>query len=192
MKGFLIGCGVLFAGGAVLLIGAMMWYFGIVNREVTLRNQAKAQETANQAVFDNMWKSIAQIAQVNDEYKEDFRKSWKDILGAQSGDGRAATVNVVMNRINPKFDSSLSKKVMTVIEGSRKEFLNNQEKLIDIKREHDNLRETVPSKWIVGSVAELKITIITSTRTSDTFESGKDDDISIRKKPELKVEPDKK
>src|SRR5580658_3527958 len=154
MKGFLIGCGLLLGGFAVLVVCAVVWYFGIVNTEVSLRNQAKAQEKANEAVFDNMWKSIAQIAQVNDEYKEDFRKSWKDILGAQSGEGRVGTVNVVMNRINPKLDSSLSKKVMTVIEGSRKEFLNNQEKLIDIKKEHDNLREQMPSKWVVGSMPE--------------------------------------
>ena len=183
MKGFLIGCGVLVAGFAAVVVCAVVWYFSIVNSEVGLRNQAKAQEKANEAVFDNMWKFIAQIAQVNDEYKEDFRKSWKDILGAQSGGDRVATVNVVMNHINPKLDSSLSKKVMTVIEGSRKEFLNNQEKLIDIKLQHDNLRQKVPSSWVVGSQPELKITIITSTRTGDTFESGKDDDISIRKKP---------
>lgn len=181
MKWFLGGCLGLMGLGAVVVVGAVLWYFSIVNKEVTLRNSAKAQEKANEAVFDNMWKSIAQIAQVNDEYKDTFRTAWKDILGAQSGD-RATTVNVVMNRINPKLDSSLSKKLMTVIEGSRKEFLNNQEKLIDIKREHDNLRETMPSKWIVGSAPELKIVIITSTRSDDTFQSGKDDDISIRPK----------
>lgn len=180
MKGFLLGCAGLVVLGLVLVAGAIAWYFSIVNSEARLRNAAAAQETANTAVFDNMWKSIAQIAEVNDDYKDTFRTAWKDILGANSGQGRATAVNVVMNRINPKLDSSLSKKLMTVIEGSRKEFLNNQKKLIDIKREHDNLRTTMPSKLIVGSVPELKITIVTSGRTQDTFESGKEDDISIR------------
>ena len=180
MKGFLIGCGAVMFGGLVLFMACVCWYFGIVNSEARLRNKANAQAKANEAVFDNMWKTIAQVAEVNDSYKEDFRNAWKDILGAQGSAGRSAVVNVTMNRINPKFDSKLSKKVMTVIEANRKEFLNNQKQLVDIKREHDNLRTTAPSKWFVGNVPELQITIVTSGRTNDTFESGRDDDISLR------------
>ncbi len=176
----LVGCGTAGAAFLLLLIIGVAYWFGITNREARLRNQAIAQQQANEAVFDNMWKSIAQTAQVNDEYKEDFRKAWKDILTAQNSGERNSTLAVTMNRISPIFDSSLSKQVMTVIEGSRKEFLNNQKQLIDIKREHDNLRTTIPAKFIVGNAPELKITVITSGRSQDTFDSGKEEDISIR------------
>jgi hypothetical protein len=180
MKGVLIGCGSLIGLGLLLAVIVVFMNFSATNKEARLRNQANAQQEANTAIFDNMWKTIAQIANVNDDYKETFRTAWKEILGAQSEGGRATVVNVVMNHINPKLDSSLSKKLMKVIESSRKEFTNNQKQLIDIKREHDNLRTTVPSKWFVGNVPPLEITIVTSGRTKDTFESGKEDDIELR------------
>lgn len=180
MKGFLLGLGVLVILFVVLCLGGVGYCFHVFNSEATLRNKAGAQQKANEATFDNTWKTISQVAQVNDEYKEDFRKSWKEILEAQNGGQRASMMTATMTKINPKFDSSLSKKVMTVVEGSRKEFLNGQTKLIDIKREHDNLRTTLPAKWLVGDKPELAIVVVTSGRTNDSFESGKDDDVSLR------------
>jgi len=164
--------------GIAILVGVI--YVSYSNQEVRLRNAATAQETANTAIFDNVWKTIAQTANVKDDYKEDFRKSWTDILAANNSGSRMGSVQVFVNRINPKFDSGLYKRLMVVIESNRKEFLNNQKKLVDIKREHDNVRTTFPGSLICGNRPELKITIVTSGRTQDTFESGREDDISLR------------
>jgi hypothetical protein len=174
---YLLGFGIL---GLVLGVGGFMWYFSIVNGEARLRNKAVAQQKANEAVFDNMWKTIAQVSNVADDHKEDFRTSWKEILTSQNSGERGGMINVVINKINPQLDSSLRKRVQTVVEASRKEFLNNQKQLIDIKREHDNMRTTAPSMWFVGTVPELEITIVTSTRTGDVFDAGKDDNIDLR------------
>lgn len=165
--------------GLALLFGIV--YVSYSNKEVRLRNAATAQETANQAIFDNVWKTIAQTANVKDDYKEEFRKSWADILAANNSGSRMGSIQVFVNRVNPKFDGgALSKRLMVVIESQRKEFLNNQKKLVSIKQEHDNIRTTFPGSVVCGGRPELKITIVTSGRTQDTFDSGREDDISLR------------
>lgn len=180
MKGFLIGCGVLIGLFLLLAGGIALWCISVSNNEVRLRTLAAAQQKANEAVFDNVWKTIAQQANVKDDYKEDFRKVWGDIVQGQSSGNRIGSVNAFVGRFDPKFDASLYKTLMVTIEGQRKEFLNHQKKLIDIKREHDNVRLTFPGNLICGSRPELEIKIITSGRAADTFESGRDDDISLR------------
>jgi hypothetical protein len=193
MRIFLIGFVVVV--GLIILIGGgiFLYTISVGNSEVELRNRAAAEQKANEAIFDNVWKTIAQQANVKDDYKEDFRKSWTDIVSAQNSGARNGGLKVFINRFNPKLDSSIYKKLMNTIEGQRKEFLTAQKKLIDIKREHDNLRTRRPSKWVVGDVPELEIKIITSQRTGDVFESGQDNDISLRpgQKDAPKEEPKK-
>ena len=93
-------------------------------------------------------------------------------MSAQSQTGRGGAVTVMLSKINPKFDSKIYFKVMSVVEAGRKEFLNNQKQLIDIKREHDNLRTKAPSRWFVGNVPEMEIKIVTSGRTAEAFDTG--------------------
>jgi hypothetical protein len=54
-----------------------------------------------------------------------------------------------------------------------------QKELIDYKREHDNLRKLFPSCIFVGSRPEIKIIIITSEKTENTFKTGKDNDVDV-------------
>lgn len=104
-------------------------------------------------------------------------------MSAQSQTGRGGAVTVMLSKINPKFDSKIYFKVMSVVEAGRKEFLNNQKQLIDIKREHDNLRTKAPSRWFVGNVPEMEIKIVTSGRTAEAFDTGVDDDVNLRPVP---------
>jgi len=179
MKGVLIGCGACLGLLVFTVLGVVVYIVSTSNKEVRLRNEAGAQQKANEAIFDNVWKTIAQQANVKDDYKDDFRKVWQDIVQGQAS-GSKGSLNVFVNRFNPNFDSDIYKKLMNTIEGQRKEFLNNERKLIDIKREHDNLRQTMPSSLICGGRPEIEIKIVTSGRTQDVFESGKEDDINLR------------
>jgi uncharacterized protein YneF (UPF0154 family) len=164
------------------VVGGALYGVSVSNQEVRLRNKAVAQQKANEAVFDNMWKTIAQTCEVKDDYKDTFRDSWTKIIASQNTGEAASAIKVTINRINPKLSSSIFKQTMTVIEGSRKEFLNNQKQLVDIKREHDDIRQTWPGSMICGDRPELEITVITSTRTNTVFKDGKDDNIDLRPK----------
>lgn len=180
MKGFLIGCGSLVAITVVLVIVFGLVILGYYNREAELRNQFNAQQKTNEAVYDQVWKVISQQAQVADGYKEAFRSVWAEIVKGNAG-GQAA-LQVFINRHNPQFDSKLHLKLMNTIEGQRKEFTNNQKKLIDIKREHDNLRTKMPSSLFVGSKPELELKLVTSDRTDEAFQSGKDNNVDVFQK----------
>ena len=82
---------------------------------------------------------------------------------------------------NPEFDSKIYMKLMTSIEANRKEFMHAQTEMLDMKREHDNLRTTAPSMWFIPD-KEVTVKIVTSTKTERVFESGKDDDVQLFKK----------
>jgi len=172
---------IIIAGIATLTIGliVIVTYISTNNNEVRLRNQAAAQEQANEAIYDNVWKTISQQAQISQEYRDSFAKIWKDIISARYENARGGALMSFIKEHNPELSIELYKKLMVTVESERKEFLNNQKKLIDIKREHDNIRTTFPSSLIVGNRPELDITIVTSTKAKEVFENRIDDDVKV-------------
>lgn len=168
---------------SALAIGLVIFlmYASYSNAEVRLRNQVLAQQKNNEAVFDNTWKIIQQQAGVTSEHKDSFRAIYTDIMNARysKGDG---TLMKFIKESNPNFDSSLFKKLMTSIEAQRTVFTREQTKLIDLKREHDNLLQTIPSSFFVGGRPAIDIKIVTSGKTTQSFATGEDNDVDLFKK----------
>lgn len=167
-------------GGFVFvgIIFVIYWIF-ISNNEIRLRNRFDAVSNENRIIYDNVWKTISQQAQVTDQYKEGFKEVWANIMSGKDTNSRSSALQVFVNRINPKFDSDLYKKLMNTIEAQRKEFLSNQKKLISVKQEHDNMRTTFPNSLVCGNRPELVLTLITSSNTEEIFEHGKEDNINV-------------
>lgn len=160
----------------VVLIGV-----GAVNHEIDLRNQAGAQEKANQVVYDEVWKVLQQKAGILDKYADDFKSVYGTIMEDRyqgEKNGPSPTFKWIQES-NPGFSWEMYKDLSVAIEAYRGKFSRVQQKLIDIKREHDNLRQKIPSCWFVGGKPELQITIVTSTKTERTFKSGKEDNIEL-------------
>jgi len=172
-------------GGIVILVGLMIafWWFGTSNHEIDIRNQAVAQQKANEAVFDKTWKSISQIAQLPMEYASKFKEIYHDIMSERyQGDAKGAPLMKWIQEQNPQFSTTLYERVADAVESNRAEFLMVQKRLIDIKREHDNIRMKFPSSIVVGGRPALEIKIVTSTKTEKAFGTGKDDDVDLFKK----------
>jgi hypothetical protein len=169
--------------GSVVVAGGMgfMTYIEYSNSEVKLRAQAKAQQKNLENVFDNTWKIISQQAQVAESYKDAFAKIYPDIMQGRYGNARGGSLLSFVTEANPTFEVKLYDRLQVSIEAQRTNFTNEQTKLIDIKREHDVLRTTIPASWFIGSRPELDIVIVTSTKTDNAFKSGKDDDTDIFK-----------
>lgn len=167
----------------VIIIGST--WMGYNNRESRLRNAISAQVKANSAEYDNMWKTIAQMAEVSDNYKESFKEIYVGIMDGRysKGDG---TLMKWITESNPNFDTKLYEKVVNAIEGKRAEFTESQKKLIDLGREHDNMLTTMPGNLFLFYRDKIDIKVITSTRTENVFTSGIDDDISLRGKSQPK------
>ena len=167
--------------GVVLVLIGGIWasaYFNYSNQEIRIRNLASAQETANKAIFDKVWKIISQKAQVSDKYRDSFEKIYTKIMTARYSSKDGSLMKWIQEQ-NPNFDSSLYTNLMDTIQGQREEFAQVQIKLRDIKREHDNLRTLFPSSLFVGRRPELIVTIVTSENTEAVFKTGKEDNVKV-------------
>lgn len=175
--------------GIVGLLVIMTVFYGIYanNHEIELRTTATAQQKNTEAYFDKMWKIISQNNQVAEKYKNAFKEiyiplmegrySQKDANGNYVG-GDGSLMKLVVES-NPNFTPELYQKLMSAIEGQREGFFVEQEKLIDIEREHTTFRKTWPASWFIGSRPALKITIITSEKTEQVFKTGQENDIIL-------------
>ena len=166
--------------GLAAIVGVSM-YFSYNNQEISLRKQSDAQRSKVEGVYDKMWKIIQQKAQVSNEYKEAFKEIYPEIIGGRYSNGDGSLMKWIQES-NPEFDTSLYKDLMASIEIYRTEFQKAQERMIDIMREHEILISTYPSKWFVKNKTPIEYTVISSTRTKTTVETGIDDDVDLFKK----------
>lgn len=173
----------LVAVGAVLgiaLVGFLM-YMSYSNSEVRLRNAVKAQQQSNETSFDTCWKIIQGQAQVADKYKESFKEIYTGLMEGRHYEKGGALMKFITES-NPTFDIRLFEKVSNSIEAQRTAFMRDQQKLIDLKREHDNLLTTMPGSFFLGSRSPVEIKVVTSSKTEKTFESRKEDDVDVFKR----------
>lgn len=164
--------------GTVSAIGVGLSWYTTENNQRLLVN---AQQKKNEVVFDNTWKTIAQIAQVSDDYKNSFKEIYVGIMDGRYGKGDGTLMKWVQES-NPNFDISLFTKLTNVIEGSNAEFTENQKVLIDLAREHERIITTPPASIFYSILGKEKIDIklVTSTKTENAFKTGKNDNINIR------------
>lgn len=161
-------------------VSCMGMYFSYNNQEVALRKQAEAQRGKVEGTFDAMWKIISQQAQVSDQYKEAFKEIYPDLISGRYKDNN--TLMKWVQEANPNFDTRLYNTLMQTIEVQREQFKKSQERMLDLIREHETLCETYPSKWFITNTAPIEYTIVSSTKTKYTMETGVDDDVELFKK----------
>lgn len=168
---------------SVIVFSIVIYGISTSNTEIKLRNKGMAQYDVCKATFDNMWKILKEQAHLKDEYKNDFLAVYEPLIKGRYSDSTGKVVLMKwIQEHNPQFDISLYKNLSASIESERHGFLNQQKMLIDIDREHKTLRQTFPEKLFIGSRKDLEIKIITSDRTQEIFDSGKENDYELFKK----------
>lgn len=183
MKAFFAIFGSFFAVAAVAVVAVILFCLSVVNQEVDLRVAVEAKQEANKASFDTVWKILQNKAGVVSQYKDDFKDIWPALIEGRYKSG-GGLMKWVQER-NPNFDSSLYKDLMASVEAERKEFLRDQKQLIDLNREHNQLCKRPVSGFILrtfGDATPIEITVVTSSRTEESFESGQDNDVDLFKK----------
>jgi len=173
-----IGCSTV---GLLGIIICVVYVVGTLNQEARVRVTITAKIKDNESEFDNMWKKIAQIAQVPEAKKnalKDIFVSHADARG--KGQGGGAMMLWVKESV-PNADLKVYDKLMNIINSSRDAWTMRQKELIDLKRAHDQMFETIPSSFIVSSRESLRpeITVITSTKSKEAMATGKDDDVDL-------------
>ena len=169
------------ASGAIILILTVLvgvMYVTTSNGEIRLRNQIETVQVDNQNEFDNMWKKISQIVQVTKAERESVERIIIGYADQRTSAGSGTFINAVREAL-PNIDSSAFRNLQNIIVASRDSFTSRQTQLLDLKREHDNMLMTFPGSLFVGSRPEIEVTIVTSSRTKETFETGVDDNVEL-------------
>lgn len=166
-----------------ILVGLLVFsimFIGVMNQEVKLRNVIMAKQKDNMSEFDNMWKKIQQSAQCTDEQMSRMKEIYTSHAAARTGNSGKPMWNWVKESI-PNIDTTTFNNLQNIITSSRDSWTQRQKELIDLKREHDNLIDVFPSNIIcvLLNKSKIDITIVTSSKTAKSFESGKDDDVNI-------------
>lgn len=166
---------------AIFGISMIGSFFSYNNKEVALRTEADAQLGKIEGVHDKMWKIIQQKADVSNEYAQSFDSIYSHIISGRYDKGDGSLMKWI-TEANPQFDSSLYKDLSESIEIYRTEFQKSQERMLDIIREHTTLCNTYPGKWFISNTTKIEYTVVSSTRSKTTMETGLDDDVSVFKK----------
>ena len=168
----LAGC--LVVGGYVLST-----YNGAKTQHVLYEAKLKA----NTATFDNMWKKIQQVAQVTEAQKDALKDVLLGYAQARQGTGGAKDGSLArwVHEAVPNVDTSTFNNLQNIIAGSRDSWTFNQLELVDIAREYNRRLEVQPSGFILGVLGfkPINAKVITSSRTEETFITGKDDAVSV-------------
>ena len=163
----------------ILLVVGLYFYYN--NLEVRLRNEAEAQRSKIEGVYDKMWKVIQQKAEVASEYKKAFEEIYPRLIeGRYSGEGNNGLMKWIQEH-NPEFDTSLYRDLMQSIEALRTEFQKAQERMLDIIREHKNLLQVIPAKWFLAGRQPIEYTLVSSTKSKEVMETGLDEDVKVFK-----------
>ena len=177
MKEFLIGFLIVVVLGGVCIFSKGV---SVYNTHIDLKNQIEAKQKANETIFDNTWKKINPTVQVSDKYKDGL----KEVLLAYTSGRSKGDSQLLMDWTKeavPTFDSSIYKQINNVITSSRDDFTKNQEILIDLSRQHQQFIQKFPNNVFCAilGIKEIEIKVITSSKTEEAFNTGKEDDIKL-------------
>jgi len=172
-----------FTLGIVFVVVIATVVAAFYNKEVGLRTTIEQKQVDNKSEFDNMWKKIAQVAQVTDAQKNALKEIFVAHAEARGGVGNGGIMKWLQESV-PHVDTSTFNNLQNIITGSRDSFTMRQKELLDLKREHDKLLRSFPSNIILGMFGRqpIDVTIVTSTKTDESFKTGKDDDVNVFKK----------
>ncbi len=172
--------GIMFVIGLCLLI----FFVSTMNAETRLRNAIKAKQTDNTSEFDNMWKKISQVAQVSEKHKDSLVEIFTEHAKARSGQASGGSLATWIKESVPNVDLKTFENLQNIITSSRDRWTMRQKELIDLKREHDNVLTVFPGSAVCSILGreEIKIQIVTSGKTDESFRTGKDDDVDLFKK----------
>lgn len=149
------------------------------NTEIILRNAIAAEQKNLKSRFDEMWKTIVQQHEVAVEERTTFNQVMIEISKSQSG-GEGKLVSF-LKQAKIDVDSSLHKTVMTSISAQRAEFHRSQQKILQLKMQHDNIISGTISRYILAGRLPIDVQIVTSEKTEESFETGQDNDVRLSK-----------
>lgn len=168
---------------ALVIFGS---YVNAYNAGNQMEKAIQAQWEQNKNVLAKHEKRVLEAAQVPEMYRDDYAKMIREAMQGRYGEGGSKAVFQWIKEQNIKFDSRLYAKLQDLIEAGRNEFENEQKKLIDLKRGYETqLGYFWRGMWLkVAGYPKINLAdyrIVTSERTEQVFEKGKEEPLRLRK-----------
>lgn len=167
----------------VLLLGALsFWgmFYTSNKKELRLRNLANAEIQKVEVIHDQMWKTISQEAQVTSEYKTSFDSIYTNIMeGRYSGGSKDGSLMKWIQESNPNFTPDLYKKLMIDIEALREKFAQQQIKVEDVIREHNNTIQDPFYSIFIKNTTPIEYKVISSKNTKNVIETREDNEVDL-------------
>lgn len=178
---FLIGCAAFFGIFLIIAVITISTILGFRSSVVALENKIEAQHTSNKSNHDAMWKKFKELTQVTDIQAEQFKDVYTGVISGRYQD--SDLLFKAVSEQNPSLGTEVYTTLQREISASRNTFDNNQNKLIDVIREY-NTRIDSGVGFLVNFIFNYEHIdpnqyIVTSDRTTDAFESNKDDVINL-------------
>lgn len=183
MKTWMVVVGVLVA---LFVMGASVVGYGIstYNGAITTENSIVAQYEQNQNNLSQYSNKIAEMVQVPDMYKNDYKEVVTAALEGRYGAEGSKAAFQWLKEHDINFDSSLYGKVQDAMTIGRDKFENEQKKLIDRQRAYQDMCQTVPKGLILGmfgfptdKMDEIKI--VKSSYSNEAFGSGVENGLQL-------------
>jgi hypothetical protein len=169
--------------GLIFLLMVGMWGYNTYSAAAQQKNVYEMKLKSNMGHMDNMWKQISQSLQIADTKKDGFIEvytAWAK-SGTPAGSGQMMLwlkQNAPDVRGLDIYDNVLNNMV-----AQRNSWTMRQDELVMIAGEFNKMMVTPASGALLRFFGFEKINpnVITSTRTENSFATGKDDDVDLRK-----------
>lgn len=183
MKKALIAMAVAAGLFVVTAVCFAMWAVGVRDTQADLKVRYEMKLVDNNSQFDNMWKTIAQLAQIPEQKKNAYKEILVGVADARTSEGQGRMMAWIKEQ-NPSVDLSIYDQLSNKVEAHRAAWTGNQKALVGVAEEYNkNLAPLIRGTVLrMFGFAEIKPQIVTSSRTEAAFRSGRDDDIQLFQK----------
>jgi hypothetical protein len=158
---------------AFLGVAGILMYYSYSNKYITLKNLYEAQVEDDKNIFDEVWKVIKGQAGVSEQYATKFKENYQAIMSARNYGGEMMKW---ITEANPNFTPEMYVKLQSTIEAQRAKFATAQRKMISYHMEIKNAVQLFPGSLFIGNREIPELKLVTSTKTENAFQTGKDDD----------------
>lgn len=182
--GAVLGVGLIVVLGLGLLAVGSFISYG--NYGARAENGLQTKLDDNRQLLGKHSTQIAEMAQVNDMYKDDLKEVYTAAIEGRYGENGSGAVMQWIKEQNPNMDSALYIRLSQKIEANRDEFANAQRELLDQKRVYQNALDVFWSGLWLKLAGYPKINlddikVVNSTHSNKAYQTGVDDGIQVRK-----------
>lgn len=185
----IIALGVIGLIGAVLVM-AVVWAIGLKNEFVRLESDITASHQGRQANLSQYTLRIMEMVKVPKMQRDDLKATIEAQIKSRYGQDGSKAVFQVLKENNVAVTPELYTNIQKEISGGRKDYEQNEKRLIEAKRIACNRIQTSPGDIVLRAFGYPTLhfgcrgdkddyPVILSESSKDTFETGVDKGVSF-------------